>query len=698
MSAEREMKRYLYILLIFTLLAGPVSARSTYNINARWTFFTGNDTDTGASSVIYLPHTWNSDAGTGSNGYYRGVGNYMKDVDIPFTWRGKRVFLRIGGAATVTDVFINGRHVADHYGGSSAFTVELTDRLKYGQANKFWIMVNNSPRLDVLPTAGEENVYGGIFRNVELIVCEPLSVSPAAEGGDGVWITTSKLSADKAEGTVRLDLLDMESVPENARARIRFFDAQERLIAQNSVAIIDLAPGNTSVTLPFTVTKPRLWQGTEDPYMYNVEVTITTGSDVMTDSLTVGTGFRTFGADKQNNFLLNGKPYRLKGVVLNRDRMIVGTAVTPFQIEEDVNIIREMGANAIRVAGGQHNEYFYTLCDEAGIVVWNDMPFTGMAYPTDRDFADTPQFRRNGERQLREMISQLYNHPSIAMWGIFSQVSTRGDDPVPYIRELNSLAHKLDPTRLTAAGSVQDGEINFVTDLIVFNQSFGWLTGMPDGIVLWMEQLRRTFPQLPVGLSYSAGASIFHQSETLEKPAVMGNHHPENWQTHFHEQYMKNAVYAPQFWGVFVGNMFDFGAARRTWGDGKGTNDHGLVTFDRKDRKDAYYLYKANWNAAEPFVYITGKRLDTRTDRRQTIKVYSNQPEVELFIGNRSAGKRTGQQGVFTWENMELRGGINRLEARSELATDRAAINVDTSGSSASGAQSGQIHRIANQQ
>ncbi len=691
------MKRYLYILMAFMLIAGTVSARSTYNINARWTFFTGNDTDTGASSVIYLPHTWNSDAVAASGGYYRGVGNYMKDVDIPYSWHGKRIFLRIGGAATVTDIIINGRHVADHYGGNSAFTVELTDRLKYGQANKFWIIVNNSPRLDVLPTAGEENVYGGIFRNVELIVCEPLSVSPASAGGDGVWITTTKLSAETAEGNVRLNLLDMESVPENVRARIRFFDRQERLVSQNSVAIVDLAPGNTEVTLPFTVSKPKLWQGMEDPYLYDVEVTITTGDDRITDSLTIGTGFRTFGVDKQNNFLLNGKPYKLRGVILNRNRMMVGTAMTPFQIEEDVNIIREMGANAVRVAGGQHSDYFYTLCNEAGIIVWNDAPLTGVVYPTDRDFTDTPQFRANGTQQLREMISQLYNNASIAMWGIFSDVSTRGDDPVPYVRELNKLAHTLDPTRLTVASSVQDGDINFVTDLVVFNQSFGWLTGMPDGIVLWMEQLRRNFPQLPAGLSYSAGASILHQSEKLEKTVVLSNHHPENWQTHFHEQYMKYAVGAPQFWGVFVGNMFDFGAARRTWGDGKGTNDHGLVTFDRKDRKDAYYLYKANWNTAEPFVYITNKRLDTRTNRSQTIKVYSNQQEVELFIGNRSAGKRTGECGIFTWENVELKGGVNRLEACSELATDRASINVDTSSSGASGAQSSQTRRIAGQ-
>lgn len=688
------MRKFIAI-LAFAGLCGSLSARSVHNINAQWTFFTGNDTDTGNSSVIYLPHTWNSDVTAGS-AYYRGEGNYVKDVDIPFSWRGKRIFLRIGGAATVTDIIVNGRHAGGHYGGNSAFAVEITDKLRYGSPNKFRIIVNNSPRLDVLPTAGEENVYGGIFRNVELIVTEPLAVSPA-DGSDGVYVTTSKLSADKAEGTVRLDLLGMTQVPSNARARIRFTDENNKIVAQNSLAIDNLGRETNSIALPFTISRPRMWQGLEDPYLYNVVVTLTWGDDLISDSLNIRTGIRTVGVDKNRNFTLNGKPYKLRGVVAHRDRMIVGTAVTPFQTDEDVNLIREMGANAVRVAGGQHNDYFYTLCDENGLLVWNDMPFTGAVYPTDLDFIDTERFRANGEQQLTEMISQLYNHPSVVMWGLFSDVSIRGDDPVPYVRRLNELAHTLDPGRLTVASSTQDGEINFITDLILFNQSFGWSHGVPSDISVWMEQMRRNWPELPAGLSYSAGGSIFHQSENLAKPVVMSNHHPENWQTFFHEEYMKHAVDAPQFWGVFVGNMFDFGAARRTWGDGKGTNDHGLVTFDRKDRKDAYYVYKANWNTSEPFVYIAGKRLDTRTSRVQTVKVYSNQPEVELFVGNRSAGKRTGENGIFVWDEVDLKGGMNRIEARSEYATDRAIVNVDMSSLSAGSRQAQPIHRIANQ-
>jgi beta-galactosidase len=698
------MKRHIYTLFVLVLLAGGVSARGVYNINARWTFFTGNDTDTANSSIIYLPHTWNSDATAGATAYYRGEGNYIKDVDIPAEWRGKRIFLRVGGAATVTDVIINGRHAGDHFGGNSAFTVEITDRLTFGASNKFWLIVNNSPRLDVLPTAGEENVYGGVFRGVELIVAEPLSVSPVSFGGDGVYITTTHLSPDRAEGVVELRLLESDSLPEGARAHIRFIDTDEQVVAQNSVIIANLTKGNTAISLPFSIKKPHLWQGVNDPYLYNVEVTLTARDNLTTDSLVVGTGLRTFGIDSNHKFTLNGAPYNLRGVIVHRDRLMVGTALTPFQIEEDVELIREMGANAVRVVGGQHNDYFYTLCDEAGLVVWNDMPFMGAAYPSDRDFVDTERFRTNGCGQLTEMIMQLYNHPCVAMWGLFSNVLTNGDNPIPYIKQLNELTHRLDPGRLTVGSSTQDGEINFVTDFIVFNQSFGWQHGMPADIIVWMEQLKRSWADLPAGLSYSAGGSIFHQSETLERPLVLSNHHPEGWQTWFHEEYLRNAVDAPQFWGVFVGNMFDSGAARRTWGDGKGTNDHGLVTFDRKDRKDAFYLYKANWNHTEPFVYITGKRLDTRSSRTQTVKVYSNQPEVELFVGNRSMGKRTGDHGIFTWEGVELRGGVNRLEARADGVTDRAALNINTSpgtvktSTATTGSQpAGLIHTIPNQ-
>ena len=648
------------------------SSREVYNIDAGWRFFTGSDTDSANSSPVNLPHIWNAQAAGGDT---RGIGNYLKDISIPAEWQDKRVFLRVRGAETVTDVFVGSRHIGEHRGGNTAFTFDITEGLRFGETNTFRIVVNSSPRLDVLPTAGDGRVYGGIFRNVELIVCDPLSISPAVMGGDGIHITTDRLSAEKAEGTVKIELSNRSGVASGARARVRFTDEAGAVVAQSNVSV---PRTGSTVSVPFTITTPRLWQGTADPYLYNVEVVLSSGDEgVTTDSLTVRTGFRTVGIDSGNNFLLNGRAMKLHGVILHRDRAMVGMALTPFQIEEDVELIRRMGANAVRVTGGRHHDYFYTLCDEAGLIVWNDGPFTGTAYPTDIDFVNTGEFRANGERQISEMIMQLYNHPSVAMWGLFSNVSVRGDDPVPYIRHLNDLVHKLDPHRLTAGSSVQDGDINFITDMISFDLSLGWESGMPDGVARWIEQLRAGWPELRAGISYSAGASIFQQSATLEKPVVLSGNHPEGWQTFFHEQYMHHAVDAEGLWGVFVGNMFDFGAVHYPWGDGRDIDDRGLVTFDRKDPKDAYWLYKANWNTSEPFVRIAGRRLDVRTGRIHTITVFSNLPEVELFLGGESAGRRTGENGVFKWQDVELRGGINRIEARAGELSDRITMGVD---------------------
>jgi beta-galactosidase len=698
------MKWFLYVaaLTLGALVAAGTTdgamAREVHNISAGWTFFTADVPSTDNASVVNLPHIQTT----------TGTVNYLKEIDIPLTWADKRVFLRIGGAARVADIFVGGVHTATHHGGNSSFTVEITDRLRWGSPAQIRIVVDSAPSLDVLPTAGSEKIYGGIFREVELIVCDSLAISPAAslsaepapgaaasataasysEGGDGIWISTDRLSRQKAEGTVRLALLTPSTPTVGAHARMRFTDHDGNLVAQNTLPVT-----SPQLSIPFTLSNPHLWQGVSDPWLYNVEVRLTTAEGVTTDSLTIRTGFRSVAVDTDNNLTINGIPTKIHGVVLHRDRIMVGTALTPFQIEEDVDFIREMGANAVRVVGGQHSDYFYTLCDEAGLLVWNDAPFTGAAYPTDIDFVDTGAFRENGRRQLGEMISQLYNHPSVVMWGVFSNVAARTASLVPYVRSLNDLAHKLDPHRLTAASSVQDGEVNFITDLVSFDLSLGWQSGLPDAVVIWLRQLRSGWPDLRAGVSYSAGGSIFHQSERLERPSPTSSYHPEGWQTFFHEEYMRYAVDAPGLWGVFVGNMFDSGAAKATpdasahslvgssagSSAGGGIDDRGLVTFDRKDRKDAFWMYKANWNHSDPFVRIASSRLGNRTERRQTIRVYSNQPEVELFIGGRTQGRRTGEEGIFVWENVAMRPGVNRLEARAAgAASDRASITISS--------------------
>ena len=305
-----------------------------------------------------------------------------------------------------------------------------------------------------------------------------------------------------------------------------------------------------------------------------------------------------------------------------------------------------------------------------------ERPTSGKIFVEDKDIGSLSAKELRSLRKGIGMIFQQFNHPSVVFWGIFSDQDPRGDDPTDYIKGLNAMAMQEDPSRMTTATSNQDGPINFVTDLIVWDLPFGWKEGMPGDLKIWLEQLQKKWGSLCSGITYGAGASIYHQEDSLYRPNYLGNWHPERWQTSLHEQYFPLVDASPFLWGWFVANMFDYGAAGRDWGEGTGIDDRGLVTFDRKYRKDAFYFYKANWNKAEPMVYIAQKRWTPRVKTTQTIRVYSNAPEVELLVNGASLGRKTGANGVFLWENVELRRGVNALEARSDTSIDYADIRV----------------------
>ena len=677
------MNRILKYLLCIVLLATAfeASARDVYSLNRGWTFSTGRNHQ---SVAVNLPHTWNNDAMTGKSDYFRGEGYYDRMLNIPAEWNGQRLFVRILGANTVTNMFVNGRHVGEHRGGSSAFTFEVTEYVKYGQSNSLRIVVNNSPRMDVLPTAGMANCYGGLFRGVELYVTDSFIISPLVDGSEGVWVEQHRVSEQRAEGVVRVALNGVKSLPKESNVSMVISDADGNRITDQ---VVNIHSGNTEVKLPYTIENPTLWQGVENPYLYHIDVCLNSGERVV-DSLSVTTGFRTFAVDPKQGFLLNGRPYPLRGAVMHRDRMMAGNALTMLQIEEDFEMLRDMGANAVRIAGGQHSDYFYSLCDEHGIIVWSEVPFEGQAYATDCQYVRTDEFSQNGCTQLRETIHQLYNHPSVAFWGIFSKLNYRGDDPTDYVRSLNSLAKSLDPTRITAAVSNQDGNLNFITDAVVFEHSFGWTSGTPEDVRLWRDQfLGQWSSKLCAGVTYAAGGSIYHQDSKLERPNPESQWHPEGWQTHFHEQYMNILGDGKGFFAIFVSNLFDYGAAGRTDGESNGTDNCGVITYDRKDKKDAYFLYKALWNTTDPFVHIVGRRQDTRTALRQTIKVYSNQAEVDLVLNDFPVSSKTGGNGIFIWQDLELQPGINRIEARSGWATDKVSIFIEGEVSGGAGSQ-----------
>ena len=670
------------LLLAFLLIPSVFASRQVVNLNRGWQFTPGWEVRPGVQTEVNLPHTWNYDALAGKPDYYRGMGNYVKTIDVPAAWKAGKVFIRFKGAATVADLYVNGKHIGQHKGGFTAFAWDITPNLTFGGRNTIWVRVNNAVDLDVMPLVGDFNMYGGLYRDVELILTPLTHISLGDYGSEGVYVTPTRVTAERAD--INITAL-VEGTPGDV-AEVRFMLRDAGMQLQDSlVRRIKIGDkGRTDIAAIFAVNEPRLWNGVDDPHLYNVDVTVNSmlnrGADDAVDNVVQYFGLRRFEVDNDNNFLLNGKPLKIRGVVRHQDWADAGSALFPENHVRDIELMTDMGVNAVRLATGPHDPYFVSLCDRAGIIVWSELPFMGPGVYRDKGFNDSDAFRDNGKRQLREMVFQLYNHPSIAFWGLYNELVQRGDDPVDYLKELNALLKEDDPSRLTVAASNQDGPLNFVTDLIGFNQFMGWTSGMPGDFDGWGIQLRREWPKLLSGVSgYGAGAGIYQHSDTIARPSAAGAWHPEQWQCHLHETYWKTIDSKNYFWGTFVWSMFDYGVASRTDGQRPGVSDYGLVTFDRRVPKDAYYFYKANWNEDDPFVYITQRRWIERTGTKQSVKVYSNNGEVDLIVNGVSAGKKPNDgHGTFTWADLAMKKGRNVIEAVGSLGqVDRITVNVE---------------------
>ncbi|MCD8102339.1 MAG: glycoside hydrolase family 2 protein [Alistipes sp.] len=672
-------KLILTALLFAALFSVTASAREIHNFNGGWRFFYGNDPSGDGGVRVSLPHTWSRDAIAGDKDYFRGMGYYMNEAQIPESWRGGRVFIRFHAANNVSNLYLNGRHVGEHKGGYSAFAYEITDYVQFGGKNVFWMAVNNSPRSDVLPVAGDQNSYGGLVRDVELIVTGRDMVSLTDHGSEGVYVIQKSVTDQMVEAEAEVLVCGVRD--NNVTAVVTVADDDGAVVAMESARVRLSGRATSSVRIPFSFTRPRLWRGVEDPYLYTVSVTIQ-ADESRSDSVAVRTGFRRVEVSPDGPLLLNGKPYTVRGVSAVPDQALTGPVLNRRQVAEDFEFLTEMGVTAVRIPVVMHHPYFYELCDRYGLLVWQDFPLTGSVYFADNAFPGTESFRTNGMNQATGIIKQLYNHPSVVMWGIFSDMHMRGDNPVDYISNLNLMAKREDPSRLTTALSNEDGEINFVTDLVMWDHHFGWRAGVPSDIQIWKRQFQLNWNNVHSAVNWGAGASVYHQGDTLRRPNFIGRYHPERWQTHLHEQYYRYLNGDGMFWGLFAGQMFDYGAAGRTWGEGNGVNDMGLVTFDRRTRKDAYYFFKANWNPYDPFVYIAEKRWTDRHSTRQDIRAFTNRPEAELYVNGVPVGVARAELGTVSWKDIELHPGENTIEVRSNELYDRAVVTVSEPGPS----------------
>ena len=666
---NKRLFRYLFVALVMALCAAPLSARETFTLNRDWKFFTYSED---FSSIVNLPHQWNSDALSGKLDYYRGTGNYLRYVDFREEWKDKRLFLRFGGANLVTDVLVNGRHVGRHEGGSSAFTFEITDYVNFNGRDLLWVIVDNGQNTEVMPTAGNEISYGGLFREVSLIVEEPTHISLNHYSSNGVYVHTKSVNKELVRGEVEVRVSSLALQSATLSLNVKDAEGNEAFATTQKVRT---QRGTVATFIPFEVRNPRLWNGTIDPALYTFELTLSVDGK-RCDEVGVQTGFRKCEISP-NGFILNGEKYPIKGVLLHRDRALSGMAVTEREVWEDVEFAQEMGANAIRVVGGSHHPAFYRICNSLGIVVINDLPLMGATTRNGKGFFNTSGFRENGKEQLYEMIYQHYNAPSVVVWNLFSELEVRGEDPVDYLRELHSLTKRHDPTRLTSGWSNQDGEINFVTDLIVWSHSFGWMEGLPGDIAVWQEQLHSVpeWDSLHSAVSYKCGGNIFHQSDLLEKPLSSSSWHPERWQTYFHETYLASLTADEDMWGIFVDGLFDY-ASVDTHRSAGGVCDMGVVSFNRQARKDAFYLYKSRWNTDDDFIHIAERRWARRSDTLQTIKVYTSFPEAELTVNGTFLGAKECEDGSVIWEGVDLERGTNSVEVTSGGLTDRVTIEI----------------------
>lgn len=572
---------------------------------------------------VELPHTWNAQDGQdGGNDYYRGCCWYAKRFSAPECNPGEQLWLEFEGAAMTAEVYLNGRLLTRHAGGYSTFRVELTPALQPGE-NLLAVGVDNSANDTVYPQKADFTFYGGIYRPVWLVKAPACHFALGGQGGSGLWVTP-ELSADLRTARVRL----RADVENGEGAEVVF-----SLAGQTLTATVADGRAETEAVLE----EVHLWDGVADPYLYTVTASLENG-----DSVSTRFGCRTIGFDPEKGFLLNGRSYRLCGAARHQDRQGMGNALTRAEHDEDMALLREMGANTVRLAHYQHAQYFYDLCDTYGMVVWAEIPYITQHMENGRD---------NTVSQMTELVVQNYNHPSIVCWGLSNEITASGGvtpDMVDNHRLLNDLCHQLDTTRPTvmAHAFMLDMDDPFVqlADIRSYNLYYGWYLGELEQNDQWFDDFHTKHPDVVIGLSeYGADANPAYQNGQPEK-----GDWSEPYQAVYHEHMLKMWSERPYIWAMHCWNMFDFAADGRDEGGKPGQNQKGLVTFDRKTKKDAFYLYKA-YLSKEPFVHLCGSRYVDRPEEVTEVKVYSNQSSVTLLVDGQEMKTLEGDR-IFRFE------------------------------------------------
>lgn len=645
------MKKLLFILTAIWMTAAcslEGTAREIYPLNDNWLFSFRYENSSDNARRISLPHTWNLDALTGKADYLRTTADYLRKLYVPRAWTGKRLFLKFYGVESIAELFVNGKHIGGHRGGSTAFAFEITSAVKFGAENDLRVVVRNVVTGDVLPLSTIHNLYGGIYRDVELIVTDKTAISPLYLGSEGVLIRPLSVSPEQVEAEAEIHLVSPAG--EACRLTLELFAPSGMQVVSKSARVKPDA--GKPVIFSFTLDEPWLWS-LANPNLYRVRVSVE--NDNSKDEITFTTGFRTIRVTPEQGFRLNDSLIRVHGVTLFYDQAGTGNVLTKSDYAQEFALLRELGANALRSPAGPHAPTLYEQCDRKGMLAWIDLPLMQAPFLSDIPYYPSAQLEENGREQLREIIAQNMNHPSVVMWGLFSRLGSRGEDPVSYVRSLNTLAHKLDPSRPTVACSDQDGALNFVTDLIVWAQEIGWEKGRTSDLAVWLGQLKSKWSHLRSAICFGVPGRIDLQLERGQlSQSGSRSSLPESEQTRFHEEYAKYLAQDSLLWGVWINTLADYGSARRP----DGIEATGLVSFDRQGRKDAFYLYKCLWNKEEPTLYIADRHNDRRSNALQTLTVYSSAGQPTVKMNNDTLQLKQYAPGIYRCEGIEMRGRV----------------------------------------
>lgn len=675
--------RAVFLLMLWVCLS-PVGAQGRLRVPlkegwqfARWGVADLRGNDLPNWKEVVLPHTWNATDAQSGDGMYAGIGWYRRSVVVPQAWVGRRVFVRFEGVGSVADVFVNGKHVGQHKGAYGAFCLDITDAVKPGE-NELRVRADNTARPDVLPVNHFLfAIFGGIYRPAELLVLDPVHITPTDHGGPGVVLRTQKLDASEARVEVRVKLANLGRVPRNLTLHTDLRDQAGQLVSKVETPVTVRPSGVQNCSQDLRLDHPRRWHGRRDPYLYRATVSLREGATVV-DEVEQPLGLRTFRIDPEKGFILNDEPYPLRGVCRHQEMENKGSALTDADHQRDLDLMAEIGASSLRLAHYQQAEYVYAVADRMGFLVWAEIPFVNTW---------TGQEGENARQQLQELIRQNINHPSIFTWGLHNEVYAKDttEFPVRLTQELHDLAKLEDPDRPTVAvtgyGDLEK-PMNHHADLQGHNRYFGWYEGKMGDIVGWLEKAK-TRPGTLISLSeYGAEGNWKQQSEEDQKPGhpTSGQFHPEGYQSRFHEVHLAAIEQAPHIWGTYVWNMFDFTCPWWNRGGVPGRNQKGLVSYDRSVKKDAFFLYKAAWNPA-PMVHLADKRLVKRTQADQTLHAYANVGDLQLTLNGvpQGPGLLAGPRVHRTWR-VTLKPGKNlvQLTGRQDgrVFTDRAELEL----------------------